>query len=269
MTTVTIKNTEHCVYDSIEEFRKYSDEPIVRPWDKAEKGDWVLADDGGVCQILRKGPYYDSHYVGTAIGTFKCNGTMSMDTDLSKHEYRYTFSGRNPFKVRLRSNDKLRGKEKKFISLVALGFVPEAAFEKTYGRKPDSEFTRTKMINILAKKEGREIMSKVAQDAAEEVGVKLSTIIKRMDDRARQKDDIKTAQKADETLGKWMGAEESDQPITGYAILGQKIVGELDDEKHKQLSDGTEDKEIHGGSETEVLQGEPQQEDGSSDEQGT
>lgn len=43
------------VFHSIDDFRRYyPNEPVVVPWHTAKKGDWVLTDDGKVCQILKE-----------------------------------------------------------------------------------------------------------------------------------------------------------------------------------------------------------------------
>ena len=48
---------------------------VLSDWKKGNIGDWVMADDGCVIQILRKGSMYrtkdkNREYVGTCTGTF-------------------------------------------------------------------------------------------------------------------------------------------------------------------------------------------------------
>ena len=52
MRTYTIKKIEHHVYEDLSELP--SDLVYLKDWRKAEIGDWVLADDGCIIQILRK-----------------------------------------------------------------------------------------------------------------------------------------------------------------------------------------------------------------------
>ena len=69
MRDYTIKDRKHFVYDSIDEVPQGID--YKADWRNATVGDWVLADDGCIIQILRSGhlkrPYRkkDVNYVGT------------------------------------------------------------------------------------------------------------------------------------------------------------------------------------------------------------
>ena len=48
----TIKKVAHAVYDMPEECPDIS---YLEDWRQADVGDWVLADDGCIIQVLRKG----------------------------------------------------------------------------------------------------------------------------------------------------------------------------------------------------------------------
>ena len=103
MKSQKIKGVEHFVYEDENEFRKhYPNTPLTSAWKTAEIGDWVKADDGGVCQVLRKRQIkhpsdsetrvWASHYIGTVVGTFLTFKKAKMDTDFSNHPNRYTFT---------------------------------------------------------------------------------------------------------------------------------------------------------------------------------
>ncbi len=48
-----VKGITHYLYDDVDEFRKYHESvSLVTDWRHSNKGDWVLADDGQVCQVL-------------------------------------------------------------------------------------------------------------------------------------------------------------------------------------------------------------------------
>ena len=55
MKSQKIKHIKHYVYDNVEEFKKEKglDTQLVENWRDGEEGDWVLADDGGVVQLLK------------------------------------------------------------------------------------------------------------------------------------------------------------------------------------------------------------------------
>ena len=81
MRTYTIKKQEHHVYEAPSEIP--SDLPYLKDWRKAEIGDWVLADDGCIIQVLRKNAMAQTgrttwvlHTIGTCTGTFLISPTV-------------------------------------------------------------------------------------------------------------------------------------------------------------------------------------------------
>ena len=90
-----IKNVEHRVYDDEEEFSQYCpNQKAKRNWREGTEGNWVLTDDGQVCEILKRGNLNKSQssgvskeYVRTAIGTFVCKDSEVMEGELRKNMY--------------------------------------------------------------------------------------------------------------------------------------------------------------------------------------
>ena len=86
------------MFINTKEFNEYfnNKKTVVEKWQQANEGDWVLASDGGVVQILKKGSVkhpqdrknykYAKHYVRTVVGTFLCVDSVYMDTDFSQHK---------------------------------------------------------------------------------------------------------------------------------------------------------------------------------------
>ena len=98
-----IKGVKHYVYDTVEEFQSNHKDIKPKEWkDNPQEGDWVVADDGGVVQILkrngishpndRKNWKLNRGYVRTVVGTFLLNNKSKMDTNFDLHPNRYTFS---------------------------------------------------------------------------------------------------------------------------------------------------------------------------------
>ena len=51
-----IKSIEHPLFQDEEEFKYYMpNKALVTDWRNGLEGDWVLADDGQVCMILKRG----------------------------------------------------------------------------------------------------------------------------------------------------------------------------------------------------------------------
>ena len=102
-----IKGVKHYVFDDVQDFNIFFSDEDNRPdvcanWITASQGDWVIANDGGVVQLLKKSNIrhpndrrnykYCENYVRTVVGTFLCLRKTYMDTDFSQHKNRYTFS---------------------------------------------------------------------------------------------------------------------------------------------------------------------------------
>ena len=91
-----VNNIEHKVYDEGDIVP--NDIRITRDWRDGHVGDWVLADDECVIQVLRRGRMLRSkgknkvrEYIGTCTGTFLIGPRAKMDT--SKRANIYSFGG--------------------------------------------------------------------------------------------------------------------------------------------------------------------------------
>jgi len=112
--------------------------PELKYWKECEVGEWALADDGGVTQIVGRFRGTKSRIkVSTAVGIFLIKVRMNegeeeyvdvnkppyvMDTDLDKHPVRYTFSGK---KEHVQLNSK---KLKRYIHCVAFRYGRKDGF---------------------------------------------------------------------------------------------------------------------------------------------
>ena len=80
MKTREIKGVTHYLYEDVAEFRDYHDSvALVSDWRHSSIGNWVLTDDGQVCQVLHlwmlnkdndKRKTYT--FIRTVIGSFIC-----------------------------------------------------------------------------------------------------------------------------------------------------------------------------------------------------
>ena len=137
MRTYTIKKIDHHVYESLDELPE--DLVYLKDWRKAETGDWVLADDGCIIQVLRKnsmarsrGKVRVDNTLGTCTGTFKVKHHLSMNT--VKREDIYTLSGKRPLK-RMMDDKKINSNEILFAQNITRGLSPEDAYIKSFRTK--------------------------------------------------------------------------------------------------------------------------------------
>ena len=131
MRTYIVNKKDHHVYEDLNELP--SDLVFLKDWRQAQIGDWVLADDGCILQVLRRsqmktrwGKKKSVNFFGTCTGTFSEKAKM----DTERRENIYTISGnRISRKVDLTSNEIL------FTQNITRGLSPEDAYIKSFRTK--------------------------------------------------------------------------------------------------------------------------------------
>ena len=131
----TVNKVQHTVFDSEDEVP--TDIHYLREWRECALSDWVLADDGCVIQILRKGTMTkpkgkvkEVSYVGTCTGTFIISSTTKMDT--SKRTNIYSIGGDIERNQRLDERENLSTREELFVQYLAGGMDPRKAYLKAF-----------------------------------------------------------------------------------------------------------------------------------------
>jgi len=169
--TRKVKGVHHYIFEDEGEFRLHFERnglpvpPLKKEWRDGHEGDWVVADDGGVVQILKRGGKKIT-YIRTAVGTFFNKKHDSMDTDVSKHQCRYTVSGKFPKPGRPGAKN-LTQRERIWVALLRSGMDPYSAYEQAFRTKSprtihsqvDRLFAQERIVNEL-KKEVKEALEK-------------------------------------------------------------------------------------------------------------
>ena len=131
----TVNKVQHTVFDSEDEVPKNIH--YLREWKDCVLSDWVLADDGCVIQILRKGnmtkakgKVREVSYVGTCTGTFIISENSKMDT--SKRVNIYSIGGDIERNQRIEEREKLSTREELFVQLYASGMDPRKAYLQAF-----------------------------------------------------------------------------------------------------------------------------------------
>ena len=97
-----VKGIKHTVYEHKQEVPPHID--VITNWRMGNIGDWVLADDRCIIQILRKGAMLRKNgnraYVGTCTGTFLVLQNTFMNTDRRTNIYSFGGEGRRADMVR-------------------------------------------------------------------------------------------------------------------------------------------------------------------------
>ena len=140
--TRTIKGVKHYAYESKEEFRKaHPDTLLITNWKKAEEGDWCLADDGKIVQILKKGAFAhktrkETPYARTVIGMFNLQNSGSFLGTVKDEIYRFTKKS----DYETKKGGHLTDAKRNFAKYVAHGMEPVEAFQKAFPNANNLEY---------------------------------------------------------------------------------------------------------------------------------
>ena len=89
-----IKGVTHYAYESELEFRTaHPKEKLIKDWREAKQGEWCLADDGKIVQILlkntMKGNKIKEKYIRTVIGMITVRKSTTLVGDITDSLYRF------------------------------------------------------------------------------------------------------------------------------------------------------------------------------------
>ena len=188
---------------------------VVSSWKQGQIGDWVLADDDCVIQVLRRGRMLRAkgrdkvrEYIGTCTGTFPIGPRIKMDT--SKRANIYSFGGSKSPEDILLDRQRLTKAEQVFVLYITQGMKPEEAYLKAYptnnigyAKEKAGTLIRTERIKTAMKEELKPIM--------EELGLSETYVIKGIKSEAETADKADTRLKALFKLSDIMDLEDKNQ----------------------------------------------------------
>ncbi len=171
---------------------------VVEDWRDGHIGDWVLADDDCVIQVLRRGQMLRSkgknkvrEYIGTCTGTFPIGPNVKMDT--SKRINIYSFGGnKNPDDILL-DRTKLSKAEQVFVLYMAQGLKPEESYIKAFPTN-NIRYAKEKSTDLIKTERVRTAMKEELKPVLKELGVDETYILKGI------KSEAETAEKSDTRL---------------------------------------------------------------------
>jgi len=211
-----IKGVTHFVYDNIDEFKKQKKGVTPKDWkEDPQEGDWVIADDGGVVQILKRSGIshpsdrknWKAHkgYVRTVVGTFLLNDSTDMDTDFDLHPNRYTFSKKlKQANANFKKRKNITKKEKLFATEVIVGKDAVTAVKNVY---KEDDYNKAKKKAVLLLKQER-IMNEVEKgvvDIAKGLGIDHEYVLRRLKVLADTGEDDNVVLQSLKELGKIIG----------------------------------------------------------------
>lgn len=170
MRQYSVKKINHTVYDDLDEVPPHIS--INKDWRNSNIDEWVLADDGGVLQVLRKGLMQKArgknraiNYIGTCTGTYPCTKSAVLDT--SRRKNIYSFSGEFS-QTLIEQRRKLTSNEELFVQYLASGVPMRDAYLKAfptnderYALSQAKTITKTERIRTAMKKELEPIINEL------------------------------------------------------------------------------------------------------------
>jgi hypothetical protein len=229
-------------------FKEHSIPVLLKNWRLGEVGDWVLADDGGVAQILAHGKlrhdvdkerYWARRgYVRTVVGVFIANDDKTMDTKFENHANPYNFSY-----TRVSSGDRIKQRERptmqetKFAIGVATGKDPVEIYMKIYGSALRSTAER-KALLLLNQERIMNIVKDVVSETAGRLGITVDYVLQMTKDLAEKanRDDVRLM--AVNKLGQYIGVEKT---------AAEERMREIEANRNKQIGAGGSIRELSAG----------------------
>ena len=177
-----IKNTEHYIYDDLQEFRLHNSEGVVRHnWRHGDEGEWVYTDDDFVCQILKKtfiGKNKDI-CIRTVCGTFLAK---DMDRDMLGEEgipeNIYTFSGKNIGQEKFNKKNRTSS-EMMFARYAATGMGAIEAYKLAFPDAKSENYIKSRSEKLLKTERIEKMISKEIRAKLDEEGVTDNWLIER------------------------------------------------------------------------------------------
>ena len=253
-----IKGKKHYLYKSIDEFYAHNENNVARNlWRDGSEGEWVLTDDGYVCQLLKTFKVGKNDCVRTVCGTFSIsNKKREMLGSEGIPEYIYSFSGKYA-KTEDRADN---SRHFLFAKYVARGDDVLDAFRKAYPDAKSDDYIKAESAKLLKKENIQRMVKEEIREILDEEGVTPKYIIQgykqvcdiseRDTDKLRSLDSLAkisglfdTQEKKTEELTVWAGfsPEQLDGIKDGKGLIGNEgrktqLVGTV-----KRESEETED----------------------------
>ena len=218
----TIKGKKHYAYESKEEFRKaHPDTPLITDWKQAKEGDWCLADDGKIVQILKKGAFAhktrkETPYARTVIGMFNLQNSGSFLGTVKDEIYRFTKKS----DYETKKGGHLTDAKRNFAKYIAHGMEPVEAYQKAFPTTKSLDYAEKKSTLLLRNKTVRQAVDKEIENLMSEVGITKRYLLettKDVIDKTEVRDNDKL--RAIETLMKISGLLSTEKKVDSVALI--------------------------------------------------
>ena len=223
MRNYKVNGMTHTVYDVKEEVPPHI--KIISDWRKGNIGDWVLADDGSIIQVLRKGTMLRKNgergYIGTCTGTFIALKDSYMDTD--KRTNIYSFGGNSTPEQAVNNRNKMTANEELFVLYISQGLSPEDAYVKAFPTN-NKRYARMKAVNLIKTERVKTAVKEELKPILEELEIDERMVLRGIRVEAQTAEKADTRLKALFKLSDILDLEDKNaakvQQVTGIAFQG-------------------------------------------------
>jgi len=140
-----VKGVTHYLFEDLDEFRTKISlrHPVVKEWRHSNKGDWILTDDGQVCQVLHLGVLKKSDrkkettFIRTIMSSYICSPSVVIKGEMKTNMHTFSTAGESP-SVRKKNRKKVTDKEFLFGKYVAKGDEVVEAYMKAFPSKNEN-----------------------------------------------------------------------------------------------------------------------------------
>ena len=168
-----IKEHRHYLYDNLGEFQVFVENTaIVENWRDGEEGDWVLTDDGYVCQVLKLSKIGKKMCLRTLCGTFNTDFKTEMLGEDGIVDNIYSFSGKHSF-----DTDKVSGRQQLFAQYVAKGVDAIEAYKKSHSDAKSESYIKHRTSSLLKTESIQKMIDKKIQEVLASEGATPEYII--------------------------------------------------------------------------------------------
>jgi hypothetical protein len=218
-----VKGIKHTVYESEKETPPHLN--IIKNWRKGNIGDWILADDSCIIQILRKGSMLRKNgeliYMGTCTGTFLVSKDTFMDTD--RRINIYSFGGNSTPEQVVANRRKMTANEELFVLYMSQGLELEDAYVKAFPTN-NKRYARMKAVNLIKTERIKTAVKEELKPILEELSIDERMVLEGIRVEAQTAEKADTRLKALFKLSDILDLEDKNstkiQQITGVQFQG-------------------------------------------------
>jgi len=252
MKTRKVNGVTRYLFENIDEFREYHpDTTICDDWRHASVNDWIISDDGQVCQVLYVGLLKkpdrkkETTFIRTIIGSFVCSPNVVMKGNMKPNMYTFSTAGESP-SVRKKNRKHTTDKEFLFGKYVAKGDDVVEAYMKAFPSKNEN-YAKSQAKLLLKTDRVKRLIREEIDKHLNEAEITPKYLLEEMRDiidkgGSSDRDKI-TAITTLMKISGMMDTEKTTESLTLFQGFTQEQLNAIQGSQHKKLAEVKKDNE--------------------------